>query len=152
MLITKDKMVTQELELFSTSKGSGRDIPNDSFAEASLKSGEWDMQGRSDLWKTPEQEKTEHSDCHIVGNKFYSLIEEESNHLKWEEFRNLAKKGLATEECAILLKRMELEGSEDEDDLIEEEDVFSLGESGILPNHIEQLEDRIIGKGETKKN
>ena len=43
------------------------------------------------------------SDYHVVGNKFYSLIEDESNHSKWEEFRNLA-----TEDCSILLKRLEL--------------------------------------------
>jgi hypothetical protein len=125
---------------------------NDSFAKDSLKSGEWDMQGKSDQWKTPEQGKTMHSDSHVVGNKFYSLIEEESNHSKWEEFRNLAKQGAATEECANLLKRMELEVSEDEEELMEDGDVFSLEESGILPRQIEEWEDRIIDKDTTKKN
>jgi hypothetical protein len=40
-----------------------------------------------------------------VGNKFYSLINVESHHSKWEEFRKLAKKNSATEECSFLLKR-----------------------------------------------
>jgi len=50
------------------------------------------------------------------------------------------------------LKRLELEGSEDEEDLLDEEDMVSLGESGILPNQIEELEDIGVDKGATKKN
>jgi len=64
----------------------------------------------------------------------------------------LAKKDSAIEDCSILLKRLELEGSEDEEDLLDEEDMVSLGESGILPNQIEELEDIGVDKGATKKN
>ena len=62
-----------------------------------------------DDWKTPEVGIKNDSDCHIVGKKFYNLINEESHHSKWEEFRNLAREGI-TEECSMLLK-MELEDS-----------------------------------------
>lgn len=117
-----------------------------------ISNGEWNMQGGSDLWKTPEQERIVNSDCHIVGNKFYSLIEDDSNHSKWDEFRKLAKRDSATEECFVLLKRVELEGSEDEDDLLDEEDMFSLEDAGILPSQIDELEDLAIDKGKTKKN
>jgi len=53
------------------------------MAKDSLKGAEWDIQGKADRWKTPEQKIAMLSDCHVVGNKFYSLIEEESNHSKW---------------------------------------------------------------------
>jgi len=91
------------------------------------------------------------SDCHVVGNKFYSLIEEESNHSKWEEFRNMAKQGTTTEECANMLKRMELEISEDEEELMENGEVFSLEESGILPRQIEEWEDKDTTKNNQKR-
>lgn len=64
---------------------------------------------RVNIWKTLEVSQKEESECHIVGNKFYSLINVESRHSKWEESRKLAKKNSATEECSFLLKTMELE-------------------------------------------
>jgi hypothetical protein len=42
----------------------------------------------------------------LVGNKFYQLIDEESNHSKWEEFRQLALSDNMNEECSDLLRRM----------------------------------------------
>ncbi|CAD6332621.1 unnamed protein product [Miscanthus lutarioriparius] len=70
------------------------------------------------------------------------------------EKEKLAQRDLATKECSKLLKRMELEASEDEEEIVakEEEEVFSLEESGILPKHIEELEDKCSGKGGAKKN
>jgi hypothetical protein len=70
----------------------------------------------------------------VVGNKLYQLINDESHHSKWEEFRRMAKSGTMIEECSNLLKRMELDDSEGEEDsyVIEnenhEEDVLSLGD------------------------
>jgi hypothetical protein len=63
---------------------------------------------------TPQTVQEPASDCHIVGNKFYNLINEESHHSKWEEFRQMAKQVSATEECSSLLSRMELEVSDEE--------------------------------------
>lgn len=69
----------------------------------------------------------------LVGNKFYQLINEESTHSKWEEFRQLALSDNINEECSDLLKRMELEDSDsevesDQSVVILEEDGFSLGD------------------------
>jgi hypothetical protein len=64
---------------------------------------------RVNIWKTLEDSQKEEFECHIVGNKLYSLISVESHHSKWVELRKLAKKNSATEECSFLLKRMELE-------------------------------------------
>jgi hypothetical protein len=63
---------------------------------------------RGDGWQTPNQVLEEYSDCLIIANKFLSLINEESHHSKWEEFRRMAREGVS-KECSILLKRMELE-------------------------------------------
>jgi hypothetical protein len=71
-------------------------------------------------WKTPEIEYKVDSDCFIVGNKFHSLISDESHHSKWEEFRNLAREGVS-DECSRLLKKMELEDSDEEYDLLDVE-------------------------------
>jgi hypothetical protein len=113
--ITKDNSNWKEPELYSPSKGCGMVVASDTCGETSDKGCGWDTQGDTDLWKTPEQVKSVLSDCPIGVNKFYNLIEEESNHSKWVEFRKLAQKDSATEECSNLLKRMELEVSEDEE-------------------------------------
>jgi hypothetical protein len=73
-----------------------------------------------DNWKTPEIEHKVDSDCFIVGNKFHSLLFDESHHSKWEEFRNLAREGFS-DECSRLLKKMELEDSDEEYDLLDDE-------------------------------
>jgi hypothetical protein len=153
--ITKDNSNWQEPELYSPSKGCAMVVASDTGVETSDKGCGWDTQGDTDLWKTPEQRKLVISDCSIGVNKFYKLIEEESNHSKWVEFRKLAQKDSATEECSTLLERMELEVSEDEEEIVveeEEEEVFSLEESGILPKKIEKIEDKFSGNGGAKKN
>ena len=108
-----------------------------------------------DDWKTPEVGIKNDSDCHIVGNKFYNLINEESHHSKWEEFRNLAREGI-TEECSMLLKKMELEDSDEEYDLlddvmdegVQQEAAVSLGDLGLLNNK----EDALPGKVSDEEN
>jgi len=50
----------------------------------------------------------DNSDCKIVGNKWKSLLEEESQHSKWEQFRRMAKEESSHEECSQLLLKMEL--------------------------------------------
>jgi hypothetical protein len=151
--ITKDNSNWKEPELYSPSKGCGMVVASDTCGETSDKGCGWDTQGDTDLWKTPEQVKSVLSDCPIGVNKFYNLIEEESNHSKWVEFRKLAQKDSATEECSNLLKRMELKVSEDEEEIVaeeEEEEVLSLEESGILPKNIEEIEDKFSGGGQEK--
>lgn len=65
-------------------------------------------------WVTPEAFFAEISECQIVGNKLQSFFSDESQHSKWEEFRKLAKSEIANEECSQLLRRMELEYSDEE--------------------------------------
>lgn len=55
----------------------------------------------------------------IVGNKWQSLLEEESQHSKWEQFRRMAKNRSSHEECSQLLLEMELQDSDEE---IEDQD------------------------------
>lgn len=81
------------------------------YAEAVLK-----VCGDMDEWVTPEMFLTKGSDCYIVGNKFKSLVEDKSNHSRWEEFRRMAKSETANEECSQLLRRMELQDSDEEID------------------------------------
>jgi hypothetical protein len=45
------------------------------------------------------------------------MLEDESHHSKWEEFRRLAKIGSDHDECSQLLRRMELQDSKEEDEL-----------------------------------
>lgn len=70
------------------------------------------------------------SECQIVGNKLKSFFNDESQHSKWEEFRKLAKSDMENEECSKLLRRMELQDSnEEEDEMMEdlmEEDRMNL--------------------------
>lgn len=64
------------------------------------------------------EQKTD-SDYYIVGNKFHSLINDVSHHSIWEEFRNLAREGVS-DECSRLLKKIELEDSDEEYDLLDD--------------------------------
>jgi len=66
---------------------------------------------------TPEPIRVEDSDCKIVGNKWQTLMDDECNHSKWEEFRRMAKAGSSHEECSLLLRRMELQDSDDESEV-----------------------------------
>jgi hypothetical protein len=99
---------------------------------------------------TPENTAYMDSDCKMVGNKFLSLISDESHHSKWEEFRRLAREGVP-EECSKLLERMELEDDEDEDDLLEEaeagdgktEEYMSLTELGIVEDRAELIAENV---------
>ena len=45
-----------------------------------------------------------------------SFFTEELQHSKWEEFRKLAKADTANEECSQLLRRMELQDSDNEEE------------------------------------
>lgn len=92
----------------------------------------------AEKWITPEANHKQLSNCHIVGNKFYSLINEESQHTKWEEFRRLAKMD-GNEECSMLLQRMELEDSDEESDLLNDGEGISLVDAGVLPQIDESM-------------
>lgn len=87
----------------------GRNKPATEKAKSTLEGG-----SGVNSWRTPEINQAQKSDYHIVGNKFYSLVNEESHHSKLEEFRQLAKQDSATEECSSLLSRMELEVSDED--------------------------------------
>jgi hypothetical protein len=72
-------------------------------------------------------------DPDLVGNKFYQLVNEKSNHLKWEGFRQLALADNKNEDCSNWLRKMELEDSETEVESVKsvvdlEEDGCSLGD------------------------
>jgi len=79
-----------------------------------------------DCWKTPDAMMQRGSDCHIVANKALHDMLDESKKSKWEEFRKLAKAGSDTAECSFLLKQMELEDSEAEEEGCEETEFMSL--------------------------
>lgn len=110
-------------EINQKDEGSGKRM------ETTLEGGSVDK-----AWDTPEAVQVQKSECHIVGNKFYSLINDESHHSKWEEFRKLAMNGTTTEECSDLLKRLELEASDeeleigDDETMTEQEESYSLGD------------------------
>lgn len=71
------------------------------------------------------------SECKVLGDKWKSVLSNESHHSKWEDFRRLAKTGSSTEECSILLRRMELEESDKEEEEMEHEEQQSLEEIGL---------------------
>lgn len=108
----------------------------------------------SQTFQTPEAIFKQNSDCQVVGNILYQLINDESHHSKWEEFRRMTKSGTMIEECSNLLKRMELDDSEGEEDsyVIEnenhEEDVLSLGE---LISQEKTVQMETVQEKETKK-
>lgn len=69
-----------------------------------------------DEWVTLECILPNISECQIVGNKMKSFLTEESQHSRWEEFRRLAKSETANEECSQLLRRMELQELDEEEE------------------------------------
>lgn len=97
--------------------------------------------GDMDEWVTLEVLLTKGSDCYIVGNKLKSLVEDESNHSRWEDFRRMARSETANEECSQLLRRMELQDSDEElDDIVENEAVQDVVEEEA--NQFEVLHER----------
>lgn len=98
---------------------------------------------------TPKCIVNKGSNCQIVGRKLLNTMDEESRHSRWEEFRRFASRDTITEECSTLLKRMELEASDDEEEMINVEDMMTLEESGVLPTS--ELEENIIQEETEKK-
>jgi len=92
-----------------------------------------DMEKAEGQFLTPEASKSKDSDCRIVGNKFFQLLSEESHHSKWEEFRRRAQDESMKDDCANLLRRMELDESDSEEEIcaskmVVDEGMCSLGE------------------------
>lgn len=95
-------------------------------------------------WQTPKAMQVQNSECPVVGSKFYQLTNEESHHTKWEEFRKMAQSA-NSEDCSILLRKMELDDSESDNEsaksiLAQDEEVLSLGD--LLPSDVNA---RIVG-------
>lgn len=91
-------------------------------------------------WVTPEALLANLSNCQIVGNKFKSFCEDESQHSKWEEFRRMAKSETTDEECSQLLRRMELQDSDEEQD-VDMDDLTTLEKEDIQADKmVEDLE------------
>jgi len=110
------KSKVQELELHHSNYVNRDVLANDSYEVTSLENCK-DM----NEWVTPECFLSNMSKCPIVGNKLKSFFNDESQHSKWEEFRRLAKTEMANEECSQLLKRMELQESDEEEDVTMDE-------------------------------
>lgn len=107
---------TQEFELQNPSYSIEKSMVIDNHGDTTRKENV-DL----DEWITPKCLLANLSDCQIVGNKLKSFFTEESQHSKWKEFRKLARNKTANEECPQLLRRMELQDSdEDEDENMEE--------------------------------
>lgn len=115
----QNKTPSQELEL-----NQSKDIPNKIWSHTStgIDTSLQECEVKED-WVTPEILFSKDSDCYIVGNKFTKLIEDESTHSKWEEFRKMAKSESANEECSQLLRRMELQDSDEEEEYMLEDEV-----------------------------
>ena len=115
-----------------------------------------------DNYETPITNQVKDSDCKIVGNKLLSLLNEKSHHSKWGEFRRMAKQDIATKECSSLLRRMELEVSEEEveasdtEHMDEDEELSSLQEEGFIQTELNRealiIEDQLINKNQKRKN
>jgi hypothetical protein len=71
---------------------------------------------------TPETMVCVQSRCKVVGNKQQSVLYDESQHSKWEDFRRLAKIASLVEECSILLRRMEMQELDEEEGEMEHEE------------------------------
>lgn len=99
----------QELELQSHIANQEGNIVYDNCVVTSMERCD-----EGEDWITPDCILSSKSDCNIVGNKMKSLFTDESQHSKWEEFRQMARIETANEECSQLLRRMELEDSEDD--------------------------------------
>ena len=92
-----------------------------------------------DCWKTADEMMQRGSDCHIVGNRALHDMLDESQNSKWEEFRKLAKSVSDTAECSFLLKQMELEDFEAEEEGCEETEFMSL-DMDITSQKIDSLD------------
>jgi hypothetical protein len=103
----------QELELQSHIANKKGNIVTDNCVVTSMERCD-----EGEDWVTPDCILSSKSDCNIVGNKIKSLFTDESQHSKWKEFRQTARIETANEECSQLLRRMELEDSEDDGDEI----------------------------------
>jgi len=101
---------------------------------------------------TPEPFCYKNSDCVIVGNKFNSMLEDESHHSKWEEFRRMVKTGSDHEECSQLLRRMELQDSDDEDEFGETDlDTQMTLEDDYMGTVEETVEEKIVEAQDKKQ-
>jgi hypothetical protein len=98
-------------------------------------------------WVTPDCILSSKSNYNIVGNKMKSLFTDESQYSKWEEFRQMARIETANEECSQLLRRMELEDSEDDGDEIMA-DIISKEE---IEKEATQIEENLGGKKQKKQ-
>jgi hypothetical protein len=107
---------SQGLELPSKTLQDEKFPTIDSFGNTSLEFCE-DVKN----WVTPECFFSRMSECNMVGHKLKSFFTDESQHSKWEEFRRLAKAKMANEECFQLLRRMELQESNAEEDEVMED-------------------------------
>jgi len=66
------------------------------------------------------------------GKKQYDTFEEEYRHSRWKQFRKFASHDTATEECSTLPKRMKLEASDEEEEIIDEDEMMTVEESGLV--------------------
>lgn len=98
---------------------------------------------------TPDPICSQDTDCRIVGNKWKSLMEDESNHSKWEEFKRIAKAASSHEECSQQLRRMELQNSDDEMEIQDLDDI-SVQEPNLEDDRF-QLEAILIEDKQDKK-
>lgn len=96
----------------------------------------------------------QNSVCPMIGNKLHQLISEESHHTEWEEFRKRAQSRNLTEECSNLLRKMELEEFDGEDNDVDidetnqNEEKISLEE---LQNKVSDAEDGVKGARKVHK-
>lgn len=146
-LITRDSSpkgrdIIQELELSLQTDVERSPMVTDSYVE-----GPVSINTGLEEWVTPECILSNLSECHIIGNKMKSFLTEESQHSKWEEFRRMAKSETANEECSQLLRRMELQESDEEEDGMMED----LNSQEELVTQAEELEEQLRRKRQKKQ-
>ncbi|OQU92627.1 uncharacterized protein LOC8083655 isoform X2 [Sorghum bicolor] len=93
------------------------------------------------------QSQLKSAECQPVGRK-YHILEEDTRHSRWEEFRKFASGDNATEECSNLLKRMELEASDNKDEIDMKD------EAGLIhSSEAEELEEKevVVAKNQKTK-
>lgn len=111
-----EKSKVQEFELHRSNYVNRDVLANDNYEVTSLENCK-----EMNEWVTLECFLSNLSECQIVGNKLKSFFSDESQHSKWEEFRSMAKTEMANEECSQRLKRMELQESDEEEDVTMDE-------------------------------
>lgn len=85
-----------------------------------------------DDWMTPKitwEDKA--SDCYKIEKKNKIMEEDSSQKSKWEEFRKMRSE-FDTAECSYFLRTMQLEDSDDEEEVMNEEEMLSLKGTGIF--------------------